>query len=102
MKVGDSIRSMEVDGGFPRIVADAVALPLDEVMKLATHDPAVEDVLDFELFVVIDDHRQGGRSRVATGERIGRHESELGHGEDGMKATHGEGEFELVGSMTDT
>ena len=40
MKVSDSVESMEVDSGFPRIVADAVALPLDKVMKLATHDPA--------------------------------------------------------------
>ena len=43
-----------------------------------------------------------GRSRAATGERIGRCKSELDDGEDGMKVTHGKGEFELVGSMADS
>ena len=43
MEGGESIGGMEVCSGFPRVVADAVALPLDEVMKLATHDPAVEN-----------------------------------------------------------
>ena len=101
MKVSDSVRSVEVDGGFPRIVADAVALPLDEVMKLATHDPAVENVFDFELFVVIDDLGRRGGSRVMTGERIRRHKSELYDREDGVVTAHGEGEFKLVGSMAD-
>ena len=101
MKVGDSIGSVEVDAGFPRVVTDAVALPLDEVMKLATHDPAVEDALDFELFMVIDDHRQRGRSRVMTGEWIRRRKSELYDGEDGVVTAHGEGKLELVGSMAD-
>ena len=82
-----------------RVLADAVALPLDEVVELTMHDPAVENALDFELFVVIDDR---GRRRATTGEWIRRCESELDNGEDRMKATHGEGEFELVGSMTDT
>ena len=55
MKVGDSVGSVEVDSGFPRIVANAVALPLDKVVELSTHDPAVKNAFDFELFVVIDD-----------------------------------------------
>ena len=66
------------------------------------HDPAVENALDFELLVVIDDLRWRGRSRATTGEWIRRREGELDNGEDGMEVTHGEGEFELVGSMTDT
>ena len=102
MKISNGIGSMEVCGRFPRVVADAVALPLDEVVESATYDPAVKHLFDFELFVVIDDLGWRGRSRVTTRERIRRREGELDNGEDGMEAMHGEGEFELVGSMTDT
>ena len=38
---------------------------------------------------------------MTTGEWIRRRERELDDGEDRVKATHGEGEFELVGSMAD-
>ena len=93
---------MEVCSGFPRVFTNAIALPLDKVVELSTHDPAVENVLDFELFVVIDDLGRRGRSRVTTRERIRRHEGELSDGEDGMVATHGEGELELVCTMTYT
>ena len=102
MEVSESIGGMEVCSGFPRVFADSIALPLDKVVEFSTYDPAVEDALDFELFVVIDDHRRRGRSRATTGEWIRRREGELDNGEDGMEVTHGEGEFELVGSMTDT
>ena len=66
------------------------------------HDPAVEHVFDFELFVVADDLRRRGERRATTGKGVRRREGELDDGENEMKATHGEGEFELVGSMTDT
>ena len=101
MEVGESIEGMEVCSGFPRVVADAVALPLDEVVELSTHDPAVENALDFELFVVIDDLGRRGRSRVATRKGIGGRESELYDQEDRVVTAHGEGELELVGSMAD-
>ena len=101
MEGGDSIRGVEVSGGFPRVFANAVALPLDEVVEFVTHNSAIKDALDFKLFVVIDDLGRRGGSRTTTGEWIRRRECELDNGEDGMKATHGEGEFELVGSMTD-
>ena len=65
------------------------------------HDPAVENALDFELFVVINDLGQRGR-RATTGKGIRRRESELDNEEDRMEAAHGEGEFELVSFMTDT
>ena len=64
------------------------------------HDPAVENVLDFELFMVINDLGWRGRSRVTTRERIRRREGELSDGKDRMVATHGEGELELVCAMT--
>ena len=101
MEVSESVRGMEVCRGFPRVVADAIAFPLDKVVEFSTHDPAVEDALDFELFVVIDDLGRRGGSRTMTGEWIRRRERELDDREDGVKATHGKGEFELVGSMTD-
>ena len=66
------------------------------------HDPAVEDVLDFELLVVIDDLGRRGRSRAATRKGIGGCESELYDREDRVVTAHGEGEFELVGSMANT
>ena len=95
MEVSESIGGMEVCSGFPRVVADAITLPLDEVVEFSMHDPAVEDALDFELFVVIDDLGWRGRRRATTGKGIRRRERELDDGEDRMKATHGEGEFEL-------
>ena len=67
-------------------------------MEFATHNSAIKDALDFELFMVIDDLR---RSRATTGEWIGRCRSELYDGEDRMATVHGEGELELVGSMAD-
>ena len=70
-------------------------------MELTTHDPAVKDALDFELLVVIDDLGRRGRSKATTRERIRRCESELYDREDGVVTVHGEGEFELVGSMAD-
>ena len=60
MEVSESVGGMEVCSRFPRVVANAIALPLDEVVEFSTHDPAVEDALDFELFVVINDLRQRG------------------------------------------
>ena len=104
MEVGESVGGMEVCSGFPRVVTNAIALPLDEVMKLATHDPAVENVFDFELFVVIDNLGRRGRSRAATRKGIGGCKSELYDREDRVVTAHGphgEGEFELVGSMAD-
>ena len=102
MKVGESVGGMEVCRRFPRVFADAIALPLDEVVELATHDPTIEHLFNFELFVVIDDLGRRGRSRVTTRERIGRRESELYDREDRVVTAHGEGEFKLVGSMADT
>ena len=63
------------------------------------HDPAIEHSFDFEFFVIADDLGQRGRSRTTTGKGIRRHEGELDYGEDRMEAAHGEGEFDLVGSM---
>ena len=71
-------------------------------MELATHDPAIKNSLDFELFMVIDDLGRRGGSRATTGERIRKRKGELDNGEDGMEAAHGKREFELVGSMADT
>ena len=102
MEVGKSIGGMEVCSGFPRVFANAIALPLDEVVELAMHDPTIEHSFDFEFFMVADDLRWGGRSRMATGKGVRRHEGELDNGENGMEVAHGKGEFELVGSMTDT
>ena len=102
MEVGESSGGMEVCSGFPRVFANAIALPLDEVVELATHDPAIENSLDFELFVVVNDIGQRMGSRAMTRKGVGRCESELDDGEDRMEAAHGEREFELVGSMTDT
>ena len=87
MEVGESIGGMEVCSGFPRVVANAIALPLDEVVEFATHDPAVKHLFDFELFMVIDDLRRRGRSRATTRERIGGRESELYDREDGDMTT---------------
>ena len=101
MEVSESVGGMEVCSRFPRVVADAIALPLDEVVEFATHNSAIKDPLDFELFVVIDDLGRRGRSRTTTREWIGRHGSELYDGEDGVVTVHGEGELELVGSMAD-
>ena len=36
MELGDSVGSVKVSGGFPWVLADAVALPLDEVLELTT------------------------------------------------------------------
>ena len=102
MELGDSIGSVEVSGGFPRVFADAVALPLDEVVESATHNSAIKDTLDFELFMIIDDLRCRRGSRATTRERIGRHESKLYDREDGVVTAHGEGEFEPVCTMTYT
>ena len=63
------------------------------------HDPAVENALNFKLFVVIDDLGWRGRSRVMTRKGIWRCESELYDGEDGVVMADGEGKLELVGSM---
>ena len=55
MEVGESIGGMEVCSGFPRVFADAIALPLDEVVELVMHDPAIEHLFDFKFFVIADD-----------------------------------------------
>ena len=71
-------------------------------MELTTHDLAVENALDFELFMVIDDLGRRRGSRATTRERIRRHESKLYDQEDRVVTAHGEGEFELVCAMTYT
>ena len=70
-------------------------------MELSTHDPAVENVFDFELFMVIDDLGRRMGSRATTRKRIGRRESKLYDKEDGVVMAHGEGEFKFVSSMAD-
>ena len=50
MEGSDSIGGMEVSGGFPCVVANTIALPLDEVVEFAMHNSAIKDPLDFELF----------------------------------------------------
>ena len=102
MEVSESIGGMEVCSGFPRVFANAIALPLDEVVELVTHDPAIEHSFDFKFLVIADDLGQRGRRRATTGKGVRRCEGELDDGENGMKVAHGEGEFELVGSMADT
>ena len=74
MEVSKSVKGMEVGSGFPRVFTDAIALPLDEVVEFATHDPAIKNLFDFELFVIIDDIRQRRGSRTTAGEGIRRRE----------------------------
>ena len=83
MEVSECIGGMEVCSGFPIVFANAIALPLDEVVEFAMHNSAIKDPLDFKLFVVIDDLGQRRRSRMTTREWIGRRGSELYDGEDG-------------------
>ena len=101
MEVGESVGGMEVCSGFPRVFADTIALPFDKIVHLAMQNLAIEDSFEVELFMIINEFGWRRGSRMTTREWIRRHEGQLDDWEDGMVATHGEGELQLVGAMTD-
>ena len=72
-----------------------------QVVDLAMQDPAIKDLLDVVLFVVVNDFRQRRGGRTTTGKGIRRHEGHFDDWKDRVVATHGEGELQLVGAMTD-
>jgi hypothetical protein len=59
MEVRDKIGCREVSSRFPAVVADIVSFPLDQIFDSAISHATVQDLLDFEVFVAVD--QCGGR-----------------------------------------
>lgn len=56
MEGGNLVRCVsKVLGWFPGVSAFVVAFPTDQVLELAAVNPAVQDVVDFVLLLIVDD-----------------------------------------------
>jgi hypothetical protein len=54
VEIANASRGVDIGSGLPAVVFVAVSLPLDEILELVSEDTAIEDALDFIMFVFAD------------------------------------------------
>jgi hypothetical protein len=97
----DSLGGVEVVVRLPAVVTYIVPSPFHQVLHAAVSHPAVQDRLYVVFRFAIDKNWIGRGNGATTGERVVRRASQLDDREDGMEASHGEGETKAVGVATD-
>ena len=55
VKFFNEAASRDIRGGFPRIIRIGISFPLDEILDMTSHMMGVEDVFNFEIFLVVFD-----------------------------------------------
>src|SRR3981189_2704067 len=100
MKIRYNVRGMEVSVDHPGIIADIVALPLDEVIQAVPAHARVQYGLYLVfLFTFHEDWWRRG-SRASADDRVGSSQGELDNGEDGVQLGETQWEFQMVCAMS--
>jgi len=55
MEPFDETASQDICKGFPRIIRIGASFPFDEILKLVSDTTRIQDIVDFEVFLVILD-----------------------------------------------
>ena len=97
-----NIRRVDVLMNDPSIVADVVALPLDQVFQVVPAHARIQYGLYFVLFLAFYGNRWRRGSRATADYRVGSSQSELDNGEDRMQLGKTLRELQMVCTMADT
>ena len=65
VKFFDKATCRDVRRGFPRVVRIGISFPFDQILELILDTTRIEDVFDFEIFMIIlniSGRRCGGKS----------------------------------------
>jgi hypothetical protein len=87
VEVREEIGGGDVPSGLPAVVADIVALPLDQVFDASVPHAAIQDFFDFEVFVTIDQLRGGWGARLSSWNGVRDVECKFRDREDSVEAT---------------
>jgi hypothetical protein len=97
----DETAGGDVRKGFPRVLRIRKALPLDEVLETTIITFGVQNILDFEILLVVFDVERGRCGRTTVGGERRRFDGiEEGNMENVVDVTHRGGQLELVGLET--
>ena len=55
VKFFDEAAGRDMREGFPRIIRIGISFPLDEILDPVSNTAGIEDVFDFEIFVIVFD-----------------------------------------------
>ena len=94
------IRRMDVAMYYPGVIANIIALPLDEVLQAVPAHVRVQYGL--YLVFLFAFHKDWGRrgSRASADDRVGSSQSELDNGKDGVQSGKTQWEFQTVCAMS--
>jgi hypothetical protein len=103
MEFFDESAGGDIRKGFPGVLGIRKTLPLDEILETTIIIAfRVQDILDFEIFLVVFDVKCRGRRRTTGFEGRGSNKIEEGDVEDVVQVAHRWGQGELVSLQSDT